>query len=101
MHLYEWDGKVLKDGEVLDGPKGVVHALAFSADGKYLAAGDVRTYSVQSQVSRARMINFSPSIVRWKNCLVQRPRKEGVPHPSYTLTQTSSNSKQNQPLPTQ
>ena len=48
MHLYEWDGKVLKDGEVLDGPKGVVHALAFSADGKYLAAGDVRTYSVQS-----------------------------------------------------
>ena len=58
MHLYEWDGKVLKDGEVLDGPKGVVHALAFSADGKYLAAGDVRTYSLESRASRARIVEF-------------------------------------------
>ena len=70
MHLYEWDGKALKDGEVLDGPKGVVHALAFSADGKYLAAGDVRTYSVQSRVSRARIIDFFPihSLLEKSSC---------------------------------
>lgn len=41
MHLYDWDGKTLKPGPVLDGNKGVVSAVAFSPDGKFLAAGDV------------------------------------------------------------
>ncbi|KZT25763.1 WD40 repeat-like protein [Neolentinus lepideus HHB14362 ss-1] len=40
VHLYEWDGKTLKDLATLDGNKGNVTALAFSLDGVYLAAGD-------------------------------------------------------------
>lgn len=44
MYLYAWDGKELTAGDVLEGPQGVVHALAFSPDGKLLAAGDVRSF---------------------------------------------------------
>lgn len=44
VYLYAWDGKELKAGDALEGPKGVVHALAFSPDGKLLAAGDVRYF---------------------------------------------------------
>ncbi|KAL0959696.1 hypothetical protein HGRIS_011391 [Hohenbuehelia grisea] len=40
VHIYEWDGKALKETSVLEGNKGVVSALAFSPDGLYLAAGD-------------------------------------------------------------
>uniref|UniRef100_A0A0W0F669 Uncharacterized protein n=1 Tax=Moniliophthora roreri TaxID=221103 RepID=A0A0W0F669_MONRR len=38
--LYDWDGSVLKEKTVLEGNKAVVSALAFSPDGKLLAAGD-------------------------------------------------------------
>ncbi|KAK0220027.1 WD40 repeat-like protein [Armillaria fumosa] len=38
--LYEWDGKSLKEGGVLEGNKGVISALDFSPDGIYLASGD-------------------------------------------------------------
>ncbi|KIK68693.1 hypothetical protein GYMLUDRAFT_36180 [Collybiopsis luxurians FD-317 M1] len=42
VHLYQWDGKLLKDDAVpiLEGNKAVVSALAFSPDGNLLAAGD-------------------------------------------------------------
>ncbi|KAK0458981.1 WD40 repeat-like protein [Desarmillaria tabescens] len=38
--LYEWDGRSLKEGGLLEGNKGVISALSFSLDGKYLASGD-------------------------------------------------------------
>ncbi|KDR80239.1 hypothetical protein GALMADRAFT_242541 [Galerina marginata CBS 339.88] len=40
VRLSEWDGKTLKEVVVLEGNQGAVSALAFSPDGKYLAAGD-------------------------------------------------------------
>ncbi|CAA7264403.1 unnamed protein product [Cyclocybe aegerita] len=40
VRLNEWDGKALKEVAVLEGNQGVVSVLAFSPDGKYLAAGD-------------------------------------------------------------
>lgn len=41
VRLYDWDGKTLKEGGILENNKGVVSALAFSPDGAWLAAGDV------------------------------------------------------------
>lgn len=41
VHLYEWDGKMLKETGLLEGNRGPVGALAFSPDGNLLAAGDV------------------------------------------------------------
>ena len=46
MRLYQWDGKTLKEDGVLENNKGVVSALAFSPDGAWLAAGDVRVSSI-------------------------------------------------------
>ncbi|KAK7678338.1 hypothetical protein QCA50_018686 [Cerrena zonata] len=40
VRLYDWDGKTLKEGGILENNKGVVSALAFSPDGAWLAAGD-------------------------------------------------------------
>ncbi|KAJ3840032.1 WD40 repeat-like protein [Lentinula raphanica] len=42
VHLYQWDGKTLKDDvtPILQGNKAVVSVLAFSPDGKLLASGD-------------------------------------------------------------
>ena len=44
VRLYQWDGKTLKQDGVLENNKGVVSALAFSPDGAWLAAGDVRIF---------------------------------------------------------
>ncbi|KAI0918644.1 hypothetical protein AcW1_009523 [Taiwanofungus camphoratus] len=41
VHLYDWDGKTLKEVSTLEGNKGTVSALAFSPDGSLLASGDV------------------------------------------------------------
>ncbi|KAG6849485.1 hypothetical protein H0H93_008012, partial [Arthromyces matolae] len=40
IRLNSWDGKALTETAVLEGNKGVVSSLAFSPDGKLLAAGD-------------------------------------------------------------
>lgn len=48
IHLYQWDGKVLKEDTVLEGNKAVVSALAFSPDGNLLASGDVSSFVVFS-----------------------------------------------------
>ncbi|KAF9077415.1 WD40-repeat-containing domain protein [Rhodocollybia butyracea] len=42
VHLYQWDGKTLKEDAtpVLEGNRAVISALAFSPDGNLLAAGD-------------------------------------------------------------
>lgn len=40
VHLFDWDGKTLKESSVLEGNKGLVSALAFSPDGDLLASGD-------------------------------------------------------------
>ncbi|KAF8893170.1 WD40-repeat-containing domain protein [Gymnopilus junonius] len=50
VRLSEWDGKALKEVAVLEGNQGVVSALAFSPDGKYLASGD----------SSGKLILFDP-----------------------------------------
>lgn len=41
MRLHTWDGKKLDEIGVLEGNQGLISALAFSPDGKYLVAGDV------------------------------------------------------------
>ncbi|EKM58056.1 uncharacterized protein PHACADRAFT_252038 [Phanerochaete carnosa HHB-10118-sp] len=40
VYLYDWDGKTLTETAVLEGNRGAVSALAFSADGTQLASGD-------------------------------------------------------------
>ncbi|KIY47510.1 WD40 repeat-like protein [Fistulina hepatica ATCC 64428] len=49
VRLYQWDGKTLKEDSTLDKSKGVVTAIAFSPDGNYLAAGDVRIFCLASR----------------------------------------------------
>jgi WD40 repeat protein len=41
VRLHEWDGKALKETAVLENNQGLISALAFSPNGKYLTAGDV------------------------------------------------------------
>lgn len=48
VHLYDWDGKALKENGVLEGLRGAVSALAISPDGSLLAAGDVRIFTLSS-----------------------------------------------------
>lgn len=68
VYLYAWDGKELKAGDVLEGPKGVVHALAFSPDGKLLAAGDVRGFVFPPPTCLfGTILNCSFYLVRWKD----------------------------------
>ncbi|KAG6830598.1 hypothetical protein H0H92_015879 [Tricholoma furcatifolium] len=43
VRLNAWDGKSLTETTVLDGNRGVISALAFSPDGKFLASGDMIT----------------------------------------------------------
>lgn len=40
VRLHEWDGKTLKETGVLENNHGLISALAFSPDGKYIAVGD-------------------------------------------------------------
>ncbi|PPR06738.1 hypothetical protein CVT24_013047 [Panaeolus cyanescens] len=40
VHLYDWDGKALKEVGVLEGNAGTVSVLAFSPNGQLLASGD-------------------------------------------------------------
>jgi len=41
VRLHKWDGKTLEETGVLEGHQAQISALAFSPDGKYIAAGDV------------------------------------------------------------
>lgn len=65
VHLNHWDGKVLKETDVLEGNKGIVSALAFSPDGNLLAAGDVCAFLGL----RENLFNHLV-IVKRKNCPV-------------------------------
>ncbi|OBZ67657.1 putative WD repeat-containing protein C9G1.05 [Grifola frondosa] len=56
VHLYDWDGKTLKEVATLDGNKGVVSALAFSPDGSLLAAGDSSGRIVLFDVKERKVI---------------------------------------------
>lgn len=44
VHLYDWDGKALKESGTLEGLKGAVSAVAIAPNGTLLAAGDVSTF---------------------------------------------------------
>lgn len=72
VRLNHWDGKVLKETDVLEGNKGIVSALAFSPDGNLLAAGDVCDFLV----IREALFN-SLVVVKRKNCIVRCQREEG------------------------
>jgi WD40 repeat protein len=41
VRLYSWDGTTLRETNTLEGNRGIISALAFSPDGKYLVSGDV------------------------------------------------------------
>ncbi len=41
VYLYDWDGKALKQTTKFEGNRSIISTLAFSPDGKYLAAEDV------------------------------------------------------------
>ncbi|TRM63711.1 WD40-repeat-containing domain protein [Schizophyllum amplum] len=56
VRLHEWDGKALKETAVLEGNKGVVSALSFSPDGKFLAAGDSMGRIVLFDAAERKMI---------------------------------------------
>ncbi|KAG5219855.1 WD40 repeat protein [Salix suchowensis] len=59
VHLYEWDGKALKETSVLDGNKGTVSALAFSPDSKYIASGDLVTSRWSFHSARVNSLSWT------------------------------------------
>ena len=50
VHLYEWDGKALKESGTLEGLKGAVSVVAIAPNGELLAAGDVSTFRLDLSV---------------------------------------------------
>ncbi|KIY61197.1 WD40 repeat-like protein [Cylindrobasidium torrendii FP15055 ss-10] len=56
VQLFEWNGTTLKESDVLEGNKGVVSALSFSPDGKYLTAGDSSGRIVLFDVQEKKMV---------------------------------------------
>ncbi|KAF5389602.1 hypothetical protein D9757_004234 [Collybiopsis confluens] len=61
VHLYQWDGKSLKEDAVpiLEGNKAVVSALAFSPDGNLLAAGDLITSRWSYHSARVNSLSWT------------------------------------------
>ncbi|KAG9221920.1 hypothetical protein CCMSSC00406_0005745 [Pleurotus cornucopiae] len=59
VHLYQWDGKALKETTVLDGNKGTVSALAFSPDSKYIASGDLVTSRWSFHSARVNSLSWT------------------------------------------
>ena len=73
VRLNEWDGKSLKEIAVLEGNQGVVSALAFSPNGKYLASGDVGFFLIYLW----RLLKLRLLVVR-KGYFVRRSGEKGM-----------------------
>ncbi|KAF9443022.1 WD40 repeat-like protein [Macrolepiota fuliginosa MF-IS2] len=56
VRLYDWDGKSLKEAGVLEVNRALISALAFSPDGKYLAAGDSSGKIILYDVAKKEMV---------------------------------------------
>ncbi|KXN81676.1 hypothetical protein AN958_03923 [Leucoagaricus sp. SymC.cos] len=56
VRLHEWDGKALKETGVLENNQGLISALAFSPDGKYLVAGDSSGKVVLFDVAKKELV---------------------------------------------
>ncbi|KAG6863111.1 hypothetical protein C0991_008141 [Blastosporella zonata] len=59
VRLNTWDGKSLKETAILEGNNGIVLALAFSPDGKYLASGDMITSRWSSHTGRINSLAWT------------------------------------------
>jgi len=56
VRLYDWDGKTLQEGGLLDANRGLVSVLAFSPDGSKLAAGDASGKVILYDVAKREML---------------------------------------------